>query len=345
MRLQSAVEFISTYGFMFLILTLVIALVLFLASYNGTAPTTQCNSFSTLTCNYANFYPNVTYGHGELTLSFTNDQNTPINITSISTTLDNYTILGVCSPNFLYPGQESSCLSSIPINSITLSLHNGQYQVKAGYCNSGIAFLNSTSCIYSNVTYAGTFQVYNNPNDTTPFSVIAGLIPPSNQLPNLLSTPIMTANNLIVQNGDLVALRNLTGMGYAFGTSSFLTSSYFGMNVLPFPSVISTLNNNAITCSSPFNSLISISYSNFFIPATKTIQFKAYADNAIEIYYKLNTSTTWSSAFAGAGWTTGTPSTQSTTHSLTAGLYQLAVAWANTCGNGVQAMSINGIGQ
>ncbi len=344
MKSQSATEFITTYGFMFLALSLAIAVILFLASYNGTAPSTQCTPFSTISCNFINYYPNITAGYAIATLSFTNSQSVPINITNLRLTIDNLTATGTCSPTFVYPGQESTCIAPYTLNSLSNNLHSGGYILTAGFCNTGVSALNASACVYTVSNYTGTIEVYNAPNDTSPFSVIVATIPSSIQLPAYNSVPLIPSNYSFVQNGDWVPARNMTGLSYAFASSG-AQLSYFGINTISFPGLLSALNSNSLPCTTPYGSLLSIAYSVFYLNKPSTVSFSVYGDNSIEAYYKPAGATYWTSVFGGTAWNTVTITTHTATASLGAGTYRLAVEWANTCGQGIQAFAMNGISQ
>ncbi|MCL5427781.1 MAG: hypothetical protein M1321_01215 [Candidatus Marsarchaeota archaeon] len=347
MRSQSSVEFLSTYGFVFLVIGVVISLVFVISTYNGGVASTQCTSFSGLTCNYASYYYNVTYGHGMVYLSISNSQNSPINITGVNITVDGTTANGICAPDFLYQGQESTCTAMFSATSAQSSLHNGGFDIRAGFCTSAGNRISSADCTYIPASYTGGFQVYSSANDSMPFSTIVAYVPGTVQLPAEPTAPQIPSNYLIVQNWDIVPSRNLTGFKYLYGTASYTSSKYFNANVLAYPSMLSILNSNSVPCSAPYRSTVSVSSSVFYMPASGTVSFEAESDNAIEIYYKQGSWPGWVKAFtAGTEWTlNAAPVFLSQTNTLSQGLYQITVESVNTCGDGLQAVSVNGIGQ
>ena len=58
MRAQSALEFLSTYGFLFTILAVVIVIVAFIAGSATSAIPGQCSSFAGPSCNFVMAYSN-----------------------------------------------------------------------------------------------------------------------------------------------------------------------------------------------------------------------------------------------------------------------------------------------
>ncbi len=231
--------------------------------------------------------------------------------------------------------------------SLQTSYHNGRYEISAGFCVSSANALNSTGCSYLPSNYTGSFQVYSSTTDVMPFSVVVAYVPGSVQLPSEPSSPTIPSNYMVTQNGDFVPLRNLTGFKYAFGTGYYLPNTYFSTNVLAYPSVLSVLNSNTVPCSSPYQSVESVAYSAFYMPSSGSVSFSAYSDNAIEIYYKQQGWSSWIKALAGSGWSTATHTGAALagSNTLSSGYYQIAVDTVNVCHEGLQAVSVNGIGQ
>ena len=347
MKSQSSIEFLSTYGFIFLVIGIAVALIFFVASYNGKITSAQCTAFGGLNCNFVGYYPNATYGYSMVTMSISNAQASPIHITSINITVDGISAEGICAPGFLYQDQEATCIAALSGNTLQTSAHTGTYSIGAGFCVSSGNDISSSGCNYLPSNYTGSFNVYSAGNDTTPFSVAVAYVPGNVQLPALPSSPTIPSNYLIVQNGDMVPSRNLTGFKYAFGTPKYLSDTYFSTNVVAYPSILSVLNSNTIPCAPPYQPVESVAYSAFYMPGSNMVSFQAYSDNAIEIYYKQSSWGNWVNAFSGKGWTTlpNIGTLLSSKNTLSAGYYQIAVDYVNVCGDGMQAVSVNGIGQ
>ncbi len=347
MRSQSSIEFLSTYGFVFLVIGIAIALIFFVASYNSSVASTQCTSFGGLNCNFVGYYPNATYGYGIVELSITNAQTAPINITGVNITIGTESAQGICAPSFMYQGQEATCTAALPISLLQASTHTGTYEISAGFCVSPSNEISPSGCSYLPSNYTGSFRLYSASNDTMPFSVIVAYVPSDVQLPALPSSPYIHANYLIAQNGDIVPSRNLTGFKYEYSTCYTISYGYSGCGSdILYPSSISDLNSNTLTCSPPYTSVASVAYSSFYMPASAAVTFNAMADNAIEIYYKQKSWPVWVTAFGGSGWNLNMPSASLiSTNTLSSGYYQIAVEYMYTCGGGFQDVSVNGIGQ
>lgn len=341
-KAQATIEFMSTYGFMFLLLGIAIVAVVLITSYTNTIQNTVCTSYSNLACNFVQYYTNSTFTYSVTGFSFTNTQSVPINITSISGTIgSSNSNIGICSPSFIYPAQESMC--EIVFNGLidNAQLINGIYNISVGYCNSAAQSLNSTACIYNKTNYGGAFEAYTTNSPSMPFTVIVGQLPSSIQLETEPSTPIMPSNYTLLQNGDLVGYTTQNSLSYAFGSSLYLGSTYFGDVVQNFPGIISYLNNNGISCATPYNSILSMAYSTFYMYQSNTITINAYATNAIQVYYKNKAWNKWVAAFTGSNWNQNNAVNSYTSqNTIPSGTYQIAVAWVKTCGDGVQALQV-----
>src|SRR5271157_2438755 len=98
MRAQSAVEFLSTYGFLFAILGITVSVIAFLATSAASTVPGQCSSYAGLACNFVMLYSNTIAGYSLVTLSITNTQSVPINLTSANVTVQGASSVGACAP-------------------------------------------------------------------------------------------------------------------------------------------------------------------------------------------------------------------------------------------------------
>lgn len=343
MKGQATVEFMSTYGFMFLVLSIAIVAIFVLTTYTNSIQDTVCNSFSNVACNFVEYYPNTTYGYGVLQLAIENGQSTPINITQISSNVSDINGVGDCSPSFLYPAQESLCKIIFTNSNFGQQITSGVYNINLGYCNSKVTGLNESSCIYNNSIYGGSFDVYPSNDEVTPFVSIVGMLPENIQSINQLSQPIIPNNYTVVQNGDFISYTDGNSISYALGNGVYVGNTYFGLNTVSYPGILSTLNNGNTACSSPYNSLLSMSYTSFYMFKANTITINAYANNAVQVYYKNSQWQDWIPAFS-SSWNGNAGVTEYTmSNSIPQGNYQLAIVQENICGNSLQALQINGI--
>lgn len=353
MRSQSSIEFLTTYSFLILILSIAVSVILFIA----TAPTltipSQCSSFTGPTCNLAQIYTNQSLSYSMTTLSFTNSQSVPVNIISISVTIKASPYTGYCTPTFLYPGEQTTCVAQTGGTLSVSSLIQGYYQLNAQYCNSGVLYLSRANCTYETIAYSGAFGSMPQRSRSAVFSVVAA------QSPNALhflsyavikppaNAPVLPNNFSILQDGDWVSMISSGTIGYAFATNTpMLGTKYFGYTTQSYPSSLYWLNSNSVACSLPYNSLISIASTTLYFssPASSTLNIKTSGE--MEVFYKGPLpGSTWQSAFLGGNWLNQiqTLASNTATISFSKGLYSIAVMWSNPCGGGGQVFKLSGI--
>ncbi len=359
MRAQSAVEFLSTYGFMFAILGIAIALSAFLATSASSGIPSQCNSYAGPSCNFVSLYSNLPSQYSLVTLSITNTQSVPINITNVSVSVRGAAFPGICAPQLVYPGQEATCVANATIAPSIGSQVQGSYLINAGYCNQGISSISKGGCSvpsqanYERVSYGGSFTVSALPQQLALFSVAAAVGPANFQgmsynsfigsSPFSNNGPAIPLNFTIVQNGDWVSNVSAGTLVYSFETANNIGAPFYGRNTILFPQSTSLLGVNSIACSGSFNSTLSLASTVVYVTAPGGSSIAVTTDNAIEIFLKPAPSLSngnwivgnWVSAYQGAAWGVGSFGPASVPLNAK-GLYYLEVLWENTCGPGVQ---------
>ncbi len=342
MKSQSSIEFLTTYGFLFIILGIMISIIFYFTSIPKASLPMQCTSFSGPSCNYMEYYTNQTSSYGYVLMSITNSESVPINISNITITIKSTKSIGVCNPSLLYPGQEATCLTPLSSPSAPQLLVQGFYSINSKYCNNGLGSLPSANC-NETANYGGAFTATASASKEYLFSVVAMRSPPTQQAPAYSSSPDLPAGFTILQNGDWIS--NST-FSYSFGTtgSGYVGTTYLGVKTGTFPSLVSTLGNNNVDCSGsrPYNSTFSTAYSLFYVPSAANAVFKIETDDFMAVYYKGPNVPSWTSlpgigslAWHGQGATEYT----SNTISLASGTYYLAIMWSNACGGGMQALN------
>lgn len=348
MKLQSAIEFLTTYSFTFIIIGIAIGAILFLAFNKTAVPPTVCDAFGSITCSFSWIYTNSSLSFSTLTISITNDQKAPINITSFNVTLGGLTGPGTCSPNLVYPGEEATCVGVLNESLQTSQLRSGSFSVNSRLCDVGLAYLqNISACTGDNATYQGSFSAYPSTTPEYIFSVIVSKAPSSVFGPPYNYEPIVPVGYTIVQNGDWVANSTASAATYAFGTLSYVGQSFFGVTVSNYPQAVSQLNSQ-IKCVQPYNSTLEMAYSVIYMPyVSSQVTINVYSSGAIEFYYKPPSQSYWNELFTSAAWNPSSGSVINSEKVFTAknGLYDIATAWANACSNGgvVQAVTLSGI--
>jgi len=338
MKLQSAVEFLTTYSFLIIVLSAAILVVFFLVGTTKTAIESQCVSFSSIACNDMSFYSQAKTNYSIAIFSITNSQNAPINVTNITVTLKSVNYIGICAPSFLYQGQEATCMANLSTSLAQGSPAQGFYAVNAKFCDSPVG--SPISNCTSKASYGGSFYAYSQRSPVSIFSVIAGIGNSTGQLPAYNAMPLLSTDYPTVNNGDWVAKQNATAIAYALGTVGY-SGNYFGVEASPFPSDLYYLDNNAISCSSGYNSTISYAYTAIYLNANTALSFNAYADNAIATWYR-PAGGGWTSVYGSSYWPSNSVNLASNSISLAKGLYSIAVGWSNSCGPGLQAFELTG---
>lgn len=183
MKGQSAIEFISVYGFMLIIAALFIALiVLFAFSAQDSIQTSQCSGFSGLYCSSAQVVYNAVASNSFIYLVLDSEQSAPVNIIGINVIIDNATYTGSCVPPIVAPAERVNC--TIGTNSIRRTGQQviGSYTINGQYCDSPIYNISVKACTYQNIVYTGFFSTYvtnrlslGYGNFTTPANVVGAI--------------------------------------------------------------------------------------------------------------------------------------------------------------------------
>jgi hypothetical protein len=341
-----------------MILGIAVTVIFFMA----TAPTftlpSQCSAFAGPTCNLVQIYTNRTVNYTLITLSLTNSQSVPINITNTIVTLRNGKAMGSCTPSFMYPGEETTCVArSLGSMSLT-NIAQGLYQLNAKYCNSGVFNLSNVNCTFENVVYSGSFLTVPQKNKVVVFSVAALQSPlTSNLLPfsAISAAPIQPNNYTALQNSDWVSNITTDGtLAYAFSTNILAFGGpYLGYKTQLYPSTLSSLSNNNININSngacsgspPYNSMLSIASTTLWLNSSATSSLRIETGDAMEVFYRLaGPGNAWSNAFTGSAWKSQNPTVYGPKSiGFIQGLYNIEILWSNSCGGGAQVLKISGL--
>lgn len=164
MRLQSAIEFLSTYGFMLLLVAIIFAALIYFAYPTKTLLQSQCTAFGPVKCNFAIFHSDTASNSANVIFSISNGGAAPISVTGANVVLGSKTFSGTCSPSIMIPGATSICHATVtPAQSIGTQV-SGYFSINAKLCNSPASqFGNAISqpnCTYDDVVYSGEFLSY-----------------------------------------------------------------------------------------------------------------------------------------------------------------------------------------
>ena len=161
-RSQSALEFLSTYAFVFLLLAIVISLLFIFASLPRSLLPSQCTFYSGFTCMQAIYTINVTAGHGaELFVVAEDTQPGIVNVSNFSAYLNFHTSdAGSCAPSVATAGQRIYCIANFTATPTLANTYDGTFRMNADYCASGLNTISNESCrANSNFSYTGHITV------------------------------------------------------------------------------------------------------------------------------------------------------------------------------------------
>ncbi len=163
MKLQSAIEFMSTYGFMLLIVALIVIAIFYFAYPFRYTTQSQCTIFSRMTCSYTYYTPNTISNTANVVFQVTNTGAAPINVIDANVIISDNTYVGQCTPQFMPPGASSICTvlaqGALPPGTQV----KGYLSITLNICNSDVSqFGNSiqTNCLSTPVVYTGEFFTY-----------------------------------------------------------------------------------------------------------------------------------------------------------------------------------------
>ncbi|MEM0149880.1 MAG: hypothetical protein QXW10_03230, partial [Candidatus Micrarchaeaceae archaeon] len=158
-KAQSAIEFLSTYGFAILVIAIALMLLFMFFSLPKNILPSTCNFYSGFNCADA-VYANTSTG-SELIIAATDMMPGVVNTSSFSVYLSYVnSTSGYCAPTFAIAGQQIYCVAFFSSKASLGKSYGGIFKVKANYCAAGPSTINNVSCASSsNYTYAGYLTV------------------------------------------------------------------------------------------------------------------------------------------------------------------------------------------
>lgn len=160
-RSQSAIEFLSTYSFVFLIIAIVIVL-LFALSYvpKKTLPF-QCSTYGGFSCSDAAFAANSVTSNSVLKVIVTDTQPGVVSIGGFNAKINGIaTVTGYCYPAVAQPGNTVTCQTSFSTVAAVGNVYYGTFNITANYCANGVGNVSNTLCPSGNsYIYGGSLVV------------------------------------------------------------------------------------------------------------------------------------------------------------------------------------------
>ncbi len=158
-RQQSAIEFMSVYGLVLLIIAIVLALLVFISNVPRTILPTQCAYFNTFTCEDAVLSTNSTGS----TLLVASVDSTPgiVNVSSFSAFIGSgNSKSGYCVPSQAQQGQTVYCVANFNFSLSTSTAYTGTFSIHANYCAGSPAAIVNESCpANNNYAFAGNIRI------------------------------------------------------------------------------------------------------------------------------------------------------------------------------------------
>ncbi|MEM3838968.1 MAG: hypothetical protein QXF01_00075 [Candidatus Micrarchaeaceae archaeon] len=341
MKMQSALEFLSTYSYVFIVIGIALVSVLLLENSAQASLVSQCYEFGGFECNYVYYYSNISGYYSVASFSLSNSQSVPLNVTNFSVVIGNTKSSGLCTPTFVYPGQTSVCEAVFNIVRSPAAIVQGTYSIGAKYCNGGISAIPQGICTQP-TTYAGSFLAYSSQLYSQPLGISVAEAPAGLGAPSYSSIQPMhlPANFILVQNGG----QNVGGISgslvYSFGTSDYVGTVALGNMTSQFPQSASMLN-SASSCNASQPQLLSMFYTTIYIRGSDNAE-SIETTNAMAVYYRpANILAPWNSIFGSSAWKGGL-STYSSNTVIGSGLYSIEAVWyAPPCSQALQTLNIS----
>ncbi|MGI0100383.1 MAG: InlB B-repeat-containing protein [Candidatus Micrarchaeaceae archaeon] len=162
---QSAIEYLSTYGWAILIIAVVVsALYIFLSAPTNIAPNT-CTFVSGAYCNDMIIGTNSVSGATKVSMFLTNSQDAPLENPEMYAALSNgNTSAFSCSPNYVLPGGAIICTIDVPEETAVGALLSGKLYLNATSCGLSANYESTHNCTSgSEQTYTGDFTGHTQP--------------------------------------------------------------------------------------------------------------------------------------------------------------------------------------
>lgn len=152
-RGQSAIEFLSTYAFAFLVIGVALALLFVFSSIPQMYLPTQCTFYNGFSQSCDAIYYNTPSG-ANLTVIGTDAQPGVVNVSSFSAYINFGTSTsGTCSPTVALAGQTIYCTAQLAQKPHLGSVYTGTFNVKANYCANAPSNISNSTCPSSTTFY------------------------------------------------------------------------------------------------------------------------------------------------------------------------------------------------
>ncbi len=176
-RLQSALELLSTYGFMLALAAIVLIAITYFVSPLQQVQSSSCTTYGGIDCSAIEYYSNTLNNNANIIVYLSNAESVPINVIAINVIIGGNTYNGICTTNPTYPSGNtfvnpaSGFVCSTQSTLLALkpgSKVQGQFYINMGICNSEVTQLTQANCNFLNVQSAGSFVAYSSYKSSNP---------------------------------------------------------------------------------------------------------------------------------------------------------------------------------
>jgi hypothetical protein len=162
MKSQSAIEFLTTYSFMFLVIAAVLIVIFAFASVPKKSIPFRCTSYGGFSC------VDVLYtstGNSLLRIELTDIEPGVVSISSFSAKINGAAVTtGTCTLSAVLPGNAVTCVARFPFKVTVGNLYTGVFNISANYCANGVGNISNVTCkAGSSFIYAGSFATQAQP--------------------------------------------------------------------------------------------------------------------------------------------------------------------------------------
>lgn len=190
-RLQSSLEYLSTYGLVILIIIVALGVVFFFVGLPKSVQPNRCNIYGGLNCIDIG-YSNTSNGLSAVEIIASDLQPGALNITGFSASiLGKGGASGYCTPSIIFQGQSTYCIADLNGGSTPGLKYSGNATINATYCPT-VLHANSMCSLGNgaNDTFGASFSVQAEPFSPSTTSIITTTIPylPCPSLPPSLPT-------------------------------------------------------------------------------------------------------------------------------------------------------------
>lgn len=157
---QSAVEFLTTYSFAFLVIGVALALLYVFSSIPASTLPTQCTFYNGFSSSCDALYYNTSSG-ANLTVIATDAQPGVLNVSSFSAYINfGVSTSGSCAPTVALDGQTIYCTANLAQKPNLGSIYTGTFDVKANYCANSPSNISNATCPSSTTfVYPGSIRL------------------------------------------------------------------------------------------------------------------------------------------------------------------------------------------